>query len=79
MELVTLNDAATELVLLSGAPRENAAFVVQRKDVVSATRQVFDLFQVRDEEWGGLNPMDGVEAENSVVALKVANVVSTKR
>lgn len=76
MELVTLNDAAAELILLSGAPRENAAFVVQSKDVVRATRQVFDLLQRRNKDWSVLNPMGGVEAENSVVALKVEYAIS---
>ena len=78
MELIALNDAAAELVLLSRAPRENAAFVVQRKDVVRATRQVLDLFQGRNEDWSVLNPMGGVKAENSVIALSEENVVSAK-
>jgi len=73
MELVTLNDAAAELILLSGTPRENSTFVVQSKDVVGATSQMFDLLQGRDKNWSVLNPMGGVEAENSVVALRVGN------
>lgn len=45
MELVTLDDATTELVLLPGAPREHTALVIEREDVIGTTGKMFDLLQ----------------------------------
>lgn len=45
MELVTLNDATAELVLLPRAPRENATLVVERENMVGSTGKVLDFLQ----------------------------------
>lgn len=53
--LVALDDAASELVLLAAAPREDGAFVVEGKDMVRAASDLGDVFDAGDVRRGALN------------------------
>jgi hypothetical protein len=57
VELSALDDAATKLVLIQG------------EDVVGAAGKLLDLFEGGNGDWGGLNVVIGIKAQDSVVAL----------
>jgi hypothetical protein len=69
VELVALDDAATELVLLARTPGEDAAVVVQGEDMVGTASQLLNLLQGGDEDRSGLNAVLWIKAQDAVVAL----------
>lgn len=64
-----LDDAATKLVLLTGAPGKDCAGVVEGKDMVSTASDLGDLLQARDEHGLALNKHVRGEAEDALIAL----------
>lgn len=69
VELVALDNAATELVLLARTPGEDAAAVVQGEDMIGTASQLLDLLEGGDENGGGLNAVLRIKAQDAVVAL----------
>lgn len=70
VELVTLEDAAAELVLFARTPGKDRAFVIDGQDMVVAAVDLLDLFQGGNQSRSGLDLLVWVEAQDPVVALK---------
>lgn len=82
VQLVALDDAAAELVLLTRTPREDAAPVVEGEDVVGTTGELLDLLEARDQDGSGLNLVLRIKPKDAIIALmkneaKVISIVNT--
>lgn len=82
VQLVALDDAAAELVLLTRTPGEDAAPVVEGEDVVGTTGELLDLLEGRDQDGSGLNPVLRIKPKDAIIALmkseaKVISIVNT--
>lgn len=78
VQLVALDDAAAELVLLTRTPGEDTAPVVEGEDVVGTTGELLDLLEGRDQDGSGLNPVLRIKPKDAIIALmkNEANVIS---
>ena len=67
--VLAFNNAATELVLLSGAPGEDVAFFVEGEDVVGTGSEGGDVLDVGNLDRGVLDEFVRIEAENAFIIL----------
>lgn len=69
VQLVTLHNAAAQLVLLTRAPRINGAFLAECKHMIVTTSEMSDLLERGDQDGARLYTMFRVKPENTIVAL----------
>lgn len=64
------------MVLLARSPRENSTLVVQGKNVVVATCQVFDFLQRRDQSRDRLDLVTSIKAQDTIITLDVVSEIN---
>lgn len=76
--VVALEETASKLGLLAGAPGVDLILLVEGEDVVETGSKLLDLGQLGDVGWGPLNANTTTEAQYTLVALE-ANVRTRSR
>ena len=67
--VLAFDDTTPKLVLLSGAPCKDVAFLVEGEDVIGACGEGGDILDIWDENGGVLDEFVGIKAKDPFVVL----------